>query len=55
MSQVLPKKKVNIKPLKDLVLRLEKDHVLRKVLLIESDKMAVEELVMKIILWLRLV
>ncbi len=47
-------KKVNIKPLKDLALRLEKDHVLRQILLVEPEEMDAEEFVAKILTWLRL-
>lgn len=37
-----------------LALKLEKDHVLRQVLLVEPEEMDAEEFVAKILTWLRL-
>ncbi|MBI2938347.1 MAG: hypothetical protein HYY22_09080 [Thaumarchaeota archaeon] len=54
MAQSLTKKKVNIKPLKEMALKLEKNHVLRQVLLVEPEEMDAEEFVAKALTWLRL-
>lgn len=48
------KKKLNILPLKELALRLEKDNVLRQVLLVEPDEMDAEKFVAKVLTRLRL-
>ncbi len=54
MAQAITKKKVSIKPLKELALKLAKDSILRQVLLVEPEEMDAEEFVGKILTWLKL-
>ncbi|MEM4650001.1 MAG: hypothetical protein QXP78_04980 [Candidatus Bathyarchaeia archaeon] len=47
-------KRLSIKELKDFVLRLPKGSVLREVLLLEKDELEVNEFLIKMDVWLKL-
>jgi hypothetical protein len=46
--------KVSVRRLKDFALKLPPDHPLRAVLLVENDEMGSEEVLCKMVTWLRL-